>query len=301
MAVLAKLNTIQERVVVTEDQLETVHTQKFHLLLVDSTLTDYQHIHPQPTQTPGVYSFTFTPKLPGGYRAWADITPTGGKQQFAMSEDLGAHRAGAINKVESHEATIDGYHFMLSFDKPPVTGGESMGTIMVIDKKSNPVMTLEPVMGAFAHIAGFYDDFRTVVHTHPMGKEPDNAHDRGGPELQFHFMPSKTGFVKLFAQVQNCRQGNDGAVWGSGGESALNSLAQRFQPFQLTLIKRIVEIVQYPAVIFVEPLFFRCGEHRSIHQPRIDGNAGDGFKGQIFLLWNTATRFSIRIPYSPVL
>src|SRR5580704_16748290 len=81
VVVLAKLNNIQERTVVTEDQLETVHTQKFHLLLIDPTMTDYQHVHPQPTSVPGIYSFTFTPKLPGGYRAWADITPTFGKQQ----------------------------------------------------------------------------------------------------------------------------------------------------------------------------------------------------------------------------
>ena len=46
------------------------------------------------------------------------------------------------------------------------------------------------------------DDFRTVTHVHPMGKEPTNAGDRGGPELMFHLEPSKPGFVKLFAQVK---------------------------------------------------------------------------------------------------
>jgi len=202
VTVLAKLNNIRERTVITEDQLEVVHTQKIHLLLIDPTLTDYQHIHPQPTKTPGVYSFSFTPKLSGGYRAWADITPLGGKQQFVMSEDLGAHRAGTINKTESHEAVIGSYRFTLSFDKPPVEGSESMGKIHVTDKKGNAVAALEPIMGAFAHIVGFYDDFRTVAHTHPMGKEPESAHDRGGPELTFHFAPSKSGFVKLFAQVK---------------------------------------------------------------------------------------------------
>lgn len=202
VTVLAKLNSIEARTVVTPDQLEVTHTQKFHLLLVDSTLTDYQHVHPQPTGTPGIYSFTFTPKLAGGYRAWADVTLTGGRQEFAMSEELGAHRAGVINKAESHGATIDGYHFALSFDKPPVEGGESTGTIMVIDKKGNPVLTLEPIMGAYAHIAGFYDDFRTVAHLHPMGREPASEQDRGGPELTFHFTPARAGFVKLFAQVK---------------------------------------------------------------------------------------------------
>lgn len=199
--VLAKLNRIRERTIVTPDQLETVHTQKFHLLLIDPTMTDYQHIHPQPTSTPGIYSFTFTPKLPGGYRAWADITPVGGKQQFPMSEELGAHRrAERLNEIASHDATVGGYHFTLSFDKPPVADGESMGTITVT-RNGKSVDSLEPVMGAFAHIVGFYDDFRTIVHIHPMGKEPDKTSDRGGPELTFHFAPVKPGFVKLFVQV----------------------------------------------------------------------------------------------------
>jgi hypothetical protein len=201
VTVLAKLNNIKERTVITEDQLQTVHTQKFHLLVVDSTLTDYQHIHPQQTSTPGVYKFTFTPKLAGGYRAWADITPVGGKQQFVMSEELGAHRIGAVSKTESHDASVGSYHFSLSFDKPPVANGESMGTITVT-KNSQPVGSLEPVMGAFAHIVGFYDDFRTVVHTHPMGKEPAKEQERGGPDLTFHLSPSKPGFIKLFAQMR---------------------------------------------------------------------------------------------------
>jgi hypothetical protein len=201
VTVLAKLNNIKERRILTDDDLETAHTKKIHLLLIDPTLTDYQHIHPVPTKTPGIYSFTFTPKLAGGYRAWADITPKAtGKQEFDVA-DLGAHRAGAISKTESLEASVSGYHFTLSFDKPPAEGDESMGMIMISDAHGKPVASLEPVMGAYAHIVGFYDDFHTVVHTHPMGDEPKTASAHGGPMLMFHLAPQKAGFIKLFAQV----------------------------------------------------------------------------------------------------
>jgi len=200
--VLAKLNNIQERRIITNDDLETVHTQPFHLLVVDPTMTDYQHIHPEPTATPGIYSFIFTPHMAGGYRAWADVTPKAtGRQEFAMA-DLGKPIGGGVDKTERHEATVGGYHFVLSFDKPPVKDDESMGTIRIANEKGNPVTSLEPVMGAFGHIVGFYDDFRMVVHTHPMGAEPKNPSDRGGPELMFHLAPTKTGFIKLFAQVK---------------------------------------------------------------------------------------------------
>ncbi len=42
------------------DLIET-HTKKIHLLMVDSSLTDYHHEHPVPTRNPGEYSFSFTP------------------------------------------------------------------------------------------------------------------------------------------------------------------------------------------------------------------------------------------------
>ena len=77
-----------------------------------------------------------------------------------------------------------------------------MGTITVTDSTGKPVNSLEPVMGTYGHIVGFYDDLRTVVHIHPMGDEPKNETDHGGPELHFHLEPAKGGFVKLFAQVR---------------------------------------------------------------------------------------------------
>ncbi|MDE3015619.1 MAG: hypothetical protein KGI29_01675 [Pseudomonadota bacterium] len=193
VTVLMKLTAIKTRSLLTDADLETMYTKKIHLLLIDPSLADYQHIHPMPTRTPGLYSFTFTPKSPGGYRVWADITPKAtGRQEFAMA-DLGAHRIGAVSKIENRTAVVSGYHFNLTFDTPPAAGGESVGRLTITGAHGETV-TLEPVMGARAHIVGFYDDFRTVAHMHPMG---DNPH-----EIMFHFAPDRAGFVKLFAQVE---------------------------------------------------------------------------------------------------
>jgi hypothetical protein len=76
-----------------------------------------------------------------------------------------------------------------------------MGAIRV-DRGGAPVRTLEPVMGAFAHIVAFGEDYQSVLHVHPMGDEPQNDRARGGPELPFHFEPANSGFSKIFAQVR---------------------------------------------------------------------------------------------------
>lgn len=185
-----------------EDQLKVIHTHKFHLLVIDPTLTDYHHLHPEPTPTPGSYKFIFTPKLKGGYRAWANVTPMDtAEQEFAVA-DLGNPGAPAIAKKESDKAIVQGYRFGLSFDEAPAEGEEVMGSITVLDKNGKEVKTLEPVMGAFAHIVGFYEDYQTAVHTHPMGDAPKGDADRAGPTVMFHLTPEQAGFLRIFAQFR---------------------------------------------------------------------------------------------------
>jgi hypothetical protein len=71
----------------------------------------------------------------------------------------------------------------------------------VTEANGEPVKILEPVMNAFAHLVGFYDDYQTVVHLHPAGGDILNAELRGGPSLGFQFFPPKSGFIRLYCQV----------------------------------------------------------------------------------------------------
>src|SRR5207245_4542185 len=61
---------------------------------------------------------------------------------------------------------------------------------------------LEPIMATFAHIVGFSEDYKTVLHLHPKGPLVLNPMARGGPELQFQIYALQPGFVRLFVQVQ---------------------------------------------------------------------------------------------------
>ncbi|ASQ46975.1 hypothetical protein [Legionella clemsonensis] len=184
--------------------LKEVHTQKIHLLIIDSTLSDYSHVHPTPTKEPGIYSFQWQPVHQNTtYRAWADLVPVKtGHQEYVTVDLLSGKDKIKMLAQPASESTIHGYQFKLSFDAPLQVGKPTMGKIIITDKRGNPVKNLEPIMGAFAHIVGFNQDLKTVVHIHPMGQEPDSKRDRGGPELQFHIQPEKAGYIKVFAQVK---------------------------------------------------------------------------------------------------
>lgn len=199
-----KLSRIDDDSPVNASDLKVVHTEKVHLLIIDDGLEDYHHIHPKVDSESGIYTFEWAPKKTGNYRMWADLHPlTTDDQEYVIADLTTDQNPAAIDKTASSEATVDNYKFNLSFDEKELKAGKAvMGRISITNDKGQPVKDLEPIMGAFAHIVGFGDDFKSIVHIHPMGTEPSNPSDRGGPELQFHLQPEKPGFIKLFAQVK---------------------------------------------------------------------------------------------------
>ena len=191
---------------VTFDDLLVVHTRKIHLLIVDHSLEDYHHVHPAATQTPGEYTFTFTPRRPGPYRIWADVVPGWSSMQEYLITDIGSEVAGeSIERRETRlRTTVDGLTYDLTFGSPGEqlqVGKAVIGRISVTESDGKPFEKLEPIMGAFAHIVGFSEDHKTVVHIHPMGNEPLKPEDRGGPVLQFRYYPPVAGFTRLYCQV----------------------------------------------------------------------------------------------------
>ena len=182
-------------------QFEVVHTQPVHLLVIEPGLSDYHHEHPVQKAT-GQYAFSFTPQTACSYQAWVDVQPKGSHQQYIPVDLKGAAECNELlDKTVNLEASSQGYDFKLELEGD-LKAGEAVFANMSITKDGQPVDFLEPVMGAFAHMVGFYEDYETIAHIHPMGKEPTEDTERGGPSLRFHIEPERTEYLKLFAQVQ---------------------------------------------------------------------------------------------------
>ena len=201
--VLARLTT-KDGKPVGMDALKEAHTMKLHFLIIDQSLTDYHHEHPEPTSTPGEYKFSFVARKPGPYRIWADLVPIATGEQEYVIADLAAGTEGEplADRTEALTATVDGLTYTVNFQKPLVTGEAALGTLTVSDAKGEVFPSLEPIMGAYAHLVGFSEDFKTIAHIHPMGEEPTKETDRGAGKLEFHIAPEQPGLVRLFAQVQ---------------------------------------------------------------------------------------------------
>ncbi|HYD85254.1 MAG TPA: hypothetical protein VEA63_14410, partial [Opitutus sp.] len=81
------LKTASGKPIAAEDLL-VVHTRPLHLLVIDPTLGDYQHVHPDPTGVPGEWAFEFTPRGSGTYRVFGDFTPAATNRGLYANADL---------------------------------------------------------------------------------------------------------------------------------------------------------------------------------------------------------------------
>ncbi len=198
---IIKIKDIKTGKYLTENDLKTAHTKKLHLLVIDPSLTEYYHLHPTVIKD-GEWAVDFIPISAGTYRIWADVTRRDtGKQEYVVTDIGTPDKERKINKLISLSSNSGEYKFDLILDGALKAGEATMAKI-IVNKNDVPFSELEPVMGAFAHVVGFSEDYKTIMHIHPMGKEPENANDRGGPLLEFHIEPQKPGFVKIFAQFR---------------------------------------------------------------------------------------------------
>jgi hypothetical protein len=185
------------------NELEIAHTKKLHLLIIDESLTDYQHIHPVPGAKPGEWVFDFAPKFARTYRVWTDTKRNGADQEYVFGDlPAGSQKAPAPAAKPIVLAELDGLKFSLSFDGPVKAGEGVMGSVAVVDAKSGkPFTQLQPIMGAFGHVVAFSRDWGSIEHVHPLGDEPTKDTDRSGPVIGFHMEPQNAGVLKIFVQI----------------------------------------------------------------------------------------------------
>jgi hypothetical protein len=211
--------------------LLVAHTKKMHLLIADPTLTDYQHIHPEPGAKDGQWTFAFTPRRSGLYRIFADFTPAATGRSLYASADVAVTAvagAGAANDLagaqpqemkpvrqaqgspirqaqgspDPFSSEIDGVRFTLRPGQVPIRAGEPEDLTLSIVRKDGKAVALEPVMGAYAHLVAFDDQRSGFAHLHPMQADPSIPPDPVNPTLPFKLKIPQPGRYVIWAQLR---------------------------------------------------------------------------------------------------
>jgi hypothetical protein len=205
--VTVRMTTANNKPIAPED-LVVMHTRKLHLLIADSSLTDYQHLHPEPTRVPGEWSFTFTPTLGGIYRIFADFTPAATNRSLYANVDLVV--AGeqlstpelAAAMTPSWIGQRDAYRLELAPATRQIRAGQATDLKFSVTNTGGGAVGLEPVMDAYAHLVAFDTARSGFAHLHPMDADPGVAPDSIKPTLSFKITIPAAGRYVIWAQLK---------------------------------------------------------------------------------------------------
>ena len=202
LPVTLRLRTTTGKPIAPEDLL-IAHTRRLHLLVVDPSLRDYQHLHPLPGRTPGEWDFVVTPRRAGLYRVFADFTPAAtGRGLYASAEFAVPGQPDAPPSGDNWVCDDEGLRFTLT---PGVAmrAREVVNLVFTVESVDGrrPV-SLEPVMGAFAHLVAFDASRSGFAHIHPLQIDPSPPLDPLRPQLTFKVQIPRAGRYVIWSQVK---------------------------------------------------------------------------------------------------
>lgn len=143
-----------------------LHERMLHLIVVNSQLTVYHHVHPA-LAPDGTWSVALAAMPPGSYRAVADFQVTDGPR-LALGADLAV--PGDFQPTEipapSTVAAIDGYRITIGTSAK--AGGE-LTVSLTVRKRGRLVTDLQPYLGASGHLVAMRAADLAYAHVHPLG------------------------------------------------------------------------------------------------------------------------------------
>lgn len=187
------------------EDLVVAHTEKLHLLIVDPSLVDYQHVHPKPTGGPGEWAFSFTPKSGGNYRIFSDFTPLATGRGLYAHVDLEV--AGSVGErplvspvLPAVVSNGDGWRFELVARNAAIKAGSVAELSLIVSRADGGEITLDTVMDAFAHLVAFDVERGGFAHLHPNETDISKPLKGISPTLSFKVTIPRAGRYVIWAQ-----------------------------------------------------------------------------------------------------
>lgn len=194
------------------DGLVLSHARRIHLLLVDESGEDFQHLAPEPGNELGSFAVPFRPGRSAAYRGWVLAVPAVTRLPEVLPLRLGGTKPG-LAPMPSDAASGDCFSAEREGFIVRVT---STGTgplqirsartetirVHVARTDGRPFDQLEPFWNAFAHLTLVSWDLESAIQVHPVGGEIQRDTLRGGPDLSFKLHAPAPGWWRLYLQLR---------------------------------------------------------------------------------------------------
>jgi hypothetical protein len=189
-------------------EYELVHDKLMHLIIVGEDLSYFAHIHPILENNGENFTIVHTFPEAGRYKLWVDFKPKGGIQNvLAFMVDvkgLPAHNPTipVYDGIYIKESSDSNYQISLKLPQEKIVAKKDVDIVFSIsDAAGNPVIDLEPLMGAGGHSVIISSDVQEFLHVHPTEKVEPNW--KGGPYISFRTNFPKPGLYKAWGQFQH--------------------------------------------------------------------------------------------------
>ena len=181
------------------------HTRKIHLLAIDPSLEDYQHLHPESDPLfDGIWRFTLTPKKAGKYQVYLDLIPLRSPRRVLLGASFAVpgETTVPLSRTDGSVVRVGNRTYHLETMPQEKEGSEIFFKFSAKDENGED-LSLKPVMGAFAHMVAFDSGKDGFAHLHPLEFEPPQSIEDSwvGP-LTFSFKSPSAGQYRLWAQVK---------------------------------------------------------------------------------------------------
>ncbi|MEO6051660.1 MAG: cupredoxin domain-containing protein [Pyrinomonadaceae bacterium] len=234
----ALIFTVKDQQGSTVKDLQIVHEQPMHVLIVSRDLAEFYHVHPEQQAEDGSYRVQHTFPNGGDYTIYTDFTP---KAAVQVVEQINVKVAGSERPKVSlvadkkFENTVGGLRVVMKPSAEIKAGQELTLNFHAFDAASGqPATDLQNYLGELAHFVIISQDLKEFVHAHPMSKaeHADGGHDMNNlgatdkqvdeskphshddknagkgstvqspSEISAHTTFPKSGLFKIFAQFQ---------------------------------------------------------------------------------------------------
>jgi Cu+-exporting ATPase len=195
--------------------LVRTHQVWMHMIVTRTDLGTFAHIHPEPTDTPGVYTVQATFPTAGEYVVHSELRRNGQMGDVLDTHTIrvaGRQPAAAAVPAEDISAwTGDGVR--ITFRGRAVLGQDSdlaltLDHVNAAGQVTGPITDLQPYLGAAGHVVVMQADGSTFAHRHA---ETFDSHGRPvlalpgttfGPDLDLHVRFDRPGAYRLWAQFE---------------------------------------------------------------------------------------------------
>ena len=184
-------------------EFEPVHDKLMHLIIVGEDLSYFAHIHPVLENNGEKFTIVHTFPEAGKYKLWIDFKPKGGNQNvldfMVYVRGLPVHNPviPVYDGKYTKEASDSNYRISLKLPQEKIVANTNVDIVFSIsDAAGNPVIDLEPLMGAGGHSVIISSNIQNFLHVHPT--EEVNPDWKGGPHISFRTTFPKPDLYKVW-------------------------------------------------------------------------------------------------------